>query len=242
VGTHGHLTVPYAEVDAVAVVVPARDEEAVLPACLQAVAAARVPVARLGVPVATVVIADSCRDQTADVARAATGVEVVESRAGTVGGARAAGVALAMRMLGGVATRRVWVACTDADSVVPRDWLSAQVAVARAGYDAVAGLIALDGAGLSTATERWRRAYDVDCGRDRLHGRVHGANLGVRGDAYRAIGGFAAVAVGEDVDLVHRLRAAGRTIAWPERPVVLTSARLTARTRSGVAADLRALA
>lgn len=240
-GTHGRLTVAGTGVDALAVVVPARDEESLLGACLRAVATARVPVARLGVPVATVVVADSCFDATAAVGRTA-GVEVLEAGAGSVGAARAAGMALALRLLAGVPAGRVWLACTDADSLVPPDWLSAQLQVARAGYDAVAGLVALDAAGEPTASDRWRTAYDADCRRTRPHGRVHGANLGVRGDAYRAVGGFEPVASGEDVDLVRRLRAAGRRVAWPDRPVVLTSARLRARARLGVAADLRALA
>lgn len=229
------------EVRALAVVVPARDEESVLGRCLAAVHRARLSATRLGVPGLTVVVADSCTDATAALARAA-GARVLETGAGTVGAARSAGIALALRALGGVPARRVWLACTDADSTVPPDWLVAQLRVARAGYDAAAGLVDVDDAGPRSSRGRWRSRYAASCRRDWLHGRVHGANLGVRAEAYRAVGGFEPVAEHEDARLVRRLQAHGWPVAWPERPVVVTSARRRSRTAAGVAADLRALA
>ena len=56
-------------------------------------------------------------------------------------------------------------------------------------------------------TRTLRRA--LPCPRPRVHGHVHGANLGVRADAYWRVGGFRPLHVGEDVDLVSRLVTPG---------------------------------
>jgi hypothetical protein len=58
------------------------------------------------------------------------------------------------------------------------------------------------------------------------HPHVHGANLGIRGDTYLALGAEPSLRAGEDVELVRRAMAAGhlrisRTAAIP----VLTSPR-----------------
>ncbi len=232
---------PDDRIEAVAVVVPARDEASMIGQCLLAVAAARLPVVRVGVRVVVMVVADSCRDATADVARAG-GAHVHVTLAGSVGGARRAGCAAALRILGGAPRRGVWLATTDADSTVPVEWLSSQLAAAWAGYDAVAGLVRLAAAGSTRSVRRWEERYAAARRAGWLHGRVHGANLGVRADAYRRVGGFDAVSVHEDVRLVRRLQAAGHPVAWPDRPMVSTSSRLAGRAEHGVAGDLRRLA
>ncbi len=53
---------------AVGVVIPAHDEEDLLPSCLDAVRLAAAPLA--GVPVHVIVVADACTDRTAALARA----------------------------------------------------------------------------------------------------------------------------------------------------------------------------
>lgn len=67
------------------------------------------------------------------------------------------------------------------------------------------------------------------------HGYIHGVNLGVRGDHYVRVGGFAPVSADEDVDLVHRLRAAGVGIASSDAAPVITSARIDGRVPAGFA-------
>ena len=227
-------------IDAVAVVVPARNEEVLIAACLSAIAVAQSAVAHLGVSVATVVAADSCVDATARIARRA-GAHVVELSAGSVGAARAVGCSVAFQIWDRLPPHRLWLACTDADTVVPPGWLSTQVRAARGGYTAAAGMVSLGGSPTAPASARWAHAYDVDRKSQWLHRRVHGANLGVRGDAYRDVGGFEAVAADEDVRLVRRLQAGGAAVAWPEQPVVVTSPRFDGRAPGGVAADLRGL-
>ena len=66
-----------AEVEVVGIVVPARNEEDLLPAALRALDRAAQPVRRRGVVVDLLVVADSCTDATATVARSAA-VDVLE--------------------------------------------------------------------------------------------------------------------------------------------------------------------
>ena len=75
-----------------------------------------------------------------------------------------------------------------------------------------------------------------------MHGHVHGANLGVRADAYWRVGGFRPLHVGEDVDLVSRLVEAGTPLAWDAHNAVLTSDRSDCRARGGFGDYVRSLA
>ncbi|NAZ83433.1 glycosyltransferase [Kineococcus sp. R8] len=216
-------------------VVPARDEELLVRGCVTALlrAARRCPV-----PVDVVVVADRCRDATADVARAA-GARVVVPPGGRggggVGAARAAGAAAA---LAGLDPDTTWIACTDADSRVRACWLRHQLEHARRGADLVLGLVRLppDPGG---GTAGWRRRYATGVRGD-THRHVHGANLGVRASAYLAAGGFAAVPAHEDVALAGAVRAlpGARVVSAVHCPV-LTSDRRAGRTPAGVAHDLR---
>ncbi len=230
---------------AVAVVVPARNEAELLGACLASV---QVALARAEVPRRlAVVVADHCTDATAEIAAAAGALVVVRDGAdrGSVGQARAAGCSAVLDRWADLPDDAVWLAHTDADSRVPPHWLTSQLEAAAAGHHAVAGRVALALDGGHDRHDRWRSAYALAGGagvRPRRHSHVHGANLGVRADAYRSVGGFAKVALDEDLGLVERLIAAGHPTAWPDEPRVLTSARLDGRAPGGLAADLRSLA
>lgn len=230
----------------VVVVVPARDEEVLLPRCLASVQVALAGVRPLGVTGSVVVVADSCTDRTAELAERA-GAVVVPSVCGRVGAARAAGVAAALALVDDD-PRRVWLAHTDADSSVPRRWLLEQLRHAAAGADAWVGTVRLadEGDGEPVAPEhrdavaRWVAAYAAKLLPDRTHGHVHGANLGVRADAYLAVGGFEPVALHEDRVLASRLRDAGhRVVASTVEPVTTSHRRDGRLPDGGVAADLR---
>jgi hypothetical protein len=160
-------------VDVLGVLVPARDEEEPLPACLAALAVAAAAPGVAGVAV-EVVVAD-----VAVVRR--TGGE------GNVGAARDAG---ARHLLAGAARRRVpvervWPASTDADSRVPADWLVLHRTAAEAGVQALLGIVAVaDWSGHPPgAAVEFARTYDAwpAVGVGAVHPHVHGANLGVRG-------------------------------------------------------------
>ena len=217
---------------AVGVVVPARDEEASIGACLASVAAAAAAVGP-GRRVRAVVVLDACRDRTGAVAGAAaarwaaagTGLslQLVRTAASNVGAARALGVAALGDGLG-------WVATTDADSVVPVHWLAHQLAVRDTGADAWIGTVTVTGLYHPCAT-----AWDL-LGRS-AHSHVHGANMGWHPAIYRRCGGFLPLATGEDVDLAGRFEAAGGAVVRGLGAPVSTSARTVGRAPAGFAAD-----
>ncbi|MGZ4546651.1 MAG: glycosyltransferase [Blastococcus sp.] len=230
------------------VVVPARNEAELLPACLAALRAAIAHPGRGDAPVRVVVVADGCTDDTADVARAG-GAVVLSGGAvgsGNVGAARDAGVRelLAEADRAGVAPGRLWVATTDADSTVPPDWLVLHETAAASGVDAVVGTVAVgDWTGSPPhVAAAFDAAYTAWRGTGAVHPHVHGAHLGVRGSAYLACGGFASVPVSEDVALVRALEQAGATILRTPASPVLTSARRLPRARGGFGDDIDRLA
>jgi len=126
-----------AGIEAVGVVVPAHNEETLLPACLAALG--RVA-SGFGMPVWLLVVADTCTDRTAAVARAC-GARVIAIGARNVGAARAAGMAELLRLTAGVDPSAVWLATTDADTVVPPGWLERQLRYAGQGWDVVLGTV-----------------------------------------------------------------------------------------------------
>jgi hypothetical protein len=224
-------------VQAVGVVVPARDEQDLLPGALDALGAAAAEVARVGVFVDLLVVADTCTDGTVGVAHA-RGVRVVEVQAGAVGRARATGLRQLLERQRGIRPEELWLASTDADSRVPRHWLRGQLELAAAGADLVVGTVEVDdwSAHPPYVEARWRAGYDRQDG----HGHVHGANVGVRADAYLEVGGFRSLDRDEDVALVAALghRRVVRTGTIP----VVTSARLRSRANGGFADHLAGLA
>lgn len=216
---------------AVVVAVPARDEEQRLPAALQSIGAALPPVS----VVVVVVAADACVDRTAAVAEA-HGALVVRCDRGRVGGARDAAVRAGVEAAG-LPPQAVWIANTDADCVVPRDWLAVHLAAARTGAVLLRGSVRPDDELAPELSRAWRLANPpLD-----PHPYVHGANLGVRADAYLAAGGFPDAPVDEDVALVLAVEALGLPVLSTDLAPVRTSGRLDGRTGSGFAAYLRQL-
>lgn len=216
-------------IEAVGVVVPAHDEEELLPACLAALQRAA---AQIGpVPVHLLVVADACGDRTAELAGAA-GADVIEIRARRVGAARAAGFAEVLRRTRDTRPAAVWLATTDADTLVPPDWLARQMTCAGQGWDAVVGTVTVtDWSGHPAhVPEVFAARYDHGEG---SHPHVHGANLGMSAAAYLAAGGFRGLSTAEDHALVHALGAAGRKILRTTELTVVTSARRHARAPRG---------
>ena len=213
----------------IGVLVPAHNEEALVGDCLRSLlAAARCP-GLAGERVEIVVALDGCGDATAEIC-AALGVRTVALEARCVGLARAAAADVLL------AEGARWLATTDADSRVPEDWLSGQLAC---GADAFCGTVRvadwLDFAACVRAAFLSGEQY-VDG-----HPHVHGANFGVSAAAYRAVGGFAALAAHEDRALLEALEQGGFTAAKRATPAVVTSARRDARARHGFGDYLLAL-
>ncbi|MEW2544230.1 glycosyltransferase [Streptomyces sp. NPDC047002] len=228
---------------ACAVIVPAHDEAATLPATLRSLRAAALGARHTGAEVLLVVVADACTDGTAELAESADAL-VVRVPFRNVGRARAAGARAALRRLSAHGDA-LWLATTDADTVVPAGWLAHQVHRARDGWDCVAGTVRLaPHPALSPARALRHEAHYFagrPPGRAWRHPHVHGANLGVAADAYRAAGGFPPLAHGEDRALVDRIEAAGRRILRTDSCPVLTSARDDFRAPEGFGAFLARL-
>ena len=227
---------------AFAVVVPARNEHALIGRCLDALLAARER-ARTSAPAVSmrlIVVADACTDETAALARSVDGVEVIEIAAGAVGSARAAGALRAIEEFCGVSqgftSDEVWVANTDADSVVPDNWIVEQLALAESGVDAMLGTVRPDPADLSSENLRLWQEHHAS---PEPRGRIYGANLGIRADHYLRAGGFAPLAEHEDVDLIARARLAGTETFATGSCEVITSGRRHGRTPGGFARYLR---
>jgi len=218
------------------VVVPAHNEEELLPACL---AALRSAADAAGVPVRLLVVADACTDATAAVAAAAD-VEVIRIRARNVGAARAAGLARLLRTED-TDPAAMWLATTDADTVVPPGWLRRQLSYADQGWDVVLGTVTVtDWAGHPPhAPTVFEARYAFGAG---PHPHVHGANLGIRASAYLAAGGFRPLPTAEDHALLAAATEAGCQVLRAGDVTVVTSARRQARAPRGFSHALRALA
>ncbi len=201
-------------------VVPAYNEEALLPATLAAI---RAEIEREGLAIgeaAEIIVVDNAStDQTGAIARAIPDVRVVEEpRKGLV----------AARWAGFVASRGALVAHIDADTHLPPGWL----ARVRAAFATDARLVALSGPylyrDLSPGVQRvigfyYRLAYAVYLVNHfvlRVGAMLQGGNFVVRREAMARLGAandrFSFY--GEDTDLARRLSRLGRvkfTFALP---------------------------
>jgi glycosyltransferase involved in cell wall biosynthesis len=216
----------------VGVVIPAHDEQHLLPFCLAGVRhAAR---GLRGMPVHLVVVADDCRDRTVRVARRG-GASVVSISARSAGAARAAGAREVLRLTRHLDPANVWLATTDADTMVPGHWLRQQVRHAGQGWDAIVGTIQVaDWSGYPPGMRSlFRQRYEHSDTRTGQHSHVHGANLGFRASAYLAAGGFPELPTAEDHALVAALTAAGSRVLRTRGLPVITSARRDARAPDG---------
>ncbi len=230
------------------VVVPAHDEETTIGRSLAALAVA-VRIVRRAHPATAVgvtLVLDGCTDGTAAAVDAAVRTDrtwadgtlaVHTSDRVGVGRARALGVLLARRRAAAdVPPSGHWFAHTDADSRVHRDWLVQQADVLVDGGHLLVGAVVPDPDDLEPEVlRRWCAAHPPGS----ALGHVHGANLGVRADVDRAVGGFDPVPEHEDVRLVERARALGFDVRATTALPVVTSGRFDGRTPGGYAEHLR---
>ncbi len=220
-----------------AVVIPAHNERAKLPACLRAVLTAALCAP---IPVVIVVVLDASDDDSAALAgQYGPDVHFVRIDARNVGAARAAGFGYARSLFG--SDDECWYATTDADSRVDPGWLVHQLGL---GADMVLGVVRVaDWRHHSVdVANRFVEAYEAGTrDQDGDHEHIHGANMGFSARAYWRVGGFRALSSDEDADLVERFVAAGYTIHRDTELSVVTSARTRARAPHGFAHYLRQL-
>lgn len=215
----------------VRVVIPARNEEHLLPHALRAVRRAFEYSDQIGATAPDVritVVADKCSDRTAVVAQYLAD-EVITLEAGSVGAARSAGCDSLMSPAASAVEDDALVLCTDADSLVPPTWIVEHLRHLETGADAVAGTVRVrDWRGRRASLQlQYERTYAASA----TH--VHGTNLGFTAAAYRAVGGFRALTTGEDQDLVDRMVAAGLSVEFCTRAAVVTSGRSETRAQQG---------
>ena len=223
-------------IDSMVVIVPACNEQALIDDCLDAVGGAvdHLHKTRPTIVVETLVVLDACDDQTAARVLAHPDVGAISCNLKCVGAARALAVAHVLDRSSG--PDRVWIANTDADSRVPRDWLTMMLDFADDDVDLVLGTVLPDDLPASLL-DRWLQRHRLIEG----HPHVHGANLGIRADTYLEIGGFSPLAVGEDAALAQHAATAGASIVRTAMLPVLTSARLRGRVTGGFASYLEAV-
>lgn len=214
----------------IGVVIPVHNEELLLAACLRAVAQAAGHAMLNGEQVCPVVVLDACSDSSASIA-AQAGVHCLTISERNVGAARRAGADWLLQQ------GARWLASTDADSLVPEDWLVRQI---HSEAEVVCGTVRVT---------RWdeypdavRNLYLRLYQQREGHRHIHGANLGVCAHAYQRAGGFPPVMAHEDVALVHALEALGARISWTAGNSVETSARREARCAEGFSDYLKGLA
>jgi glycosyltransferase involved in cell wall biosynthesis len=250
----GTLSPPEPSLRAV-VVVPARDEQQRIAACITALAGQRdVP----GEHYEVIVILDGCTDATAEIARNVAdetrGLRLhqvaLDSPQG-VGRARRLGMDLACERLLSLGRTDGLIASTDADSVVAPDWLCIQLELLRAGAEAIGGRIELDSeeAGRlapealamrdGAIASRTRRALKLSSSPELVeHHQFSGASLALTAAAYARCGGLPVRAALEDEALEHALAGQGVAIHRSGRVRVRTSARKSGRAPRGLARDL----
>ena len=237
------------------VVVPARDEEELIGACLDALAAQRgVESARWEV----IIVLDACTDDTATRVSEASARHPHLAFHVLRGPGRGAGPARRIGMDAAVARLPAdgLIACTDADSTVAPDWVAAQLAAASAGARAIGGRIEIASAEMAqlppwVARDRLRRqrhrhrsvlADPGPPGSTSEHWQFSGASLAVTADVYRRVGGMGSDPALEDEAFERALIAHGVPIHRTLTVRVTTSGRLVGRAERGLAHDLAAAA
>jgi glucosyl-3-phosphoglycerate synthase len=234
---------------AAVVVVPARNEEHRIAACLESLAAQTVPATAFE----TILVLDGCTDRTESVAteaaeRLGLGLALLRGPGAGAGPARRAGMDAAARRLLGLGLDNGLVACTDADSQPAPDWLELQLHHVGRGAEVIAGLIELDeeASGRLPAGVLLRRERDAaarltrvrDLDPSAAHYHFAGASLGVTAGVYDEVGGLEPVAALEDAAFEARLRDHGVPILRAADVRVRTSARIQGRAQRGLAVDI----
>ena len=228
-------------------VIPVHNEEEHLGRALAGVEAAASSLhliqPRIGIQV--LVVLDSCTDGSAAIASTFTArhgcFSALTVAFRSVGRSRRAGIWQVLSAGAGSGpdtAAGLWLANTDADSVVPVNWLVGQLRMAALGADAVLGSVEVDPSGVAPGLlSRWEAMHPVV----EDHPHVFGANFGIRGSAYVQAGGFPRHVAHEDRVLAARLREKGFDVRATDTVRVRTSGRTQARAPQGFGAYLRTL-
>jgi hypothetical protein len=236
------------------VAIPARDEEASIDACLRALACQTTP------PAAVVLLLNNCTDRTEDIAKAiafpfpldirSVHLQAHEANAGT---ARR----LAMDRAAFLAGPRGVIMTTDADAIVPLDWVARNMAVLAAGADAVCGRAVIDPKEAAAIPAHLHEDDALECEYAGLldamtdalcpdmadplprHTEASGASIALTVTAFRQAGGGPRVATGEDRALIAALKRIDARIRHDPNIHVVVSGRTVGRAAGGMADTIR---
>ena len=201
----------------------------------------------------TIVVIDACRDATREVVagfatRNELPITMLDGPGEGSGAARRLGMDAAAARLLALGANDGLIACTDADSRPAPDWLERQLAHARDGATAIAGLIELEPAQQADlpaavlarrerdAAQRLARVRRLDPAAEHHH--FAGASLAVTAATYRAVGGLEPLAALEDAAFARRLGEHRVRIRRARDVRVRTSARSQGRVAHGLSVDL----
>lgn len=238
------------------VVVPARDEEALVAKSLGALALQR-DVAPEEYEV--LLVLDRCTDGTRDRALEVASLHpslrlyLLDGPGEGSGAARRVGMEAACERLLRTCGPGGLIASTDADTVVAPDWLASQLRAADAGARAIGGRIDLaEDAALPPDARRWHAEHgraryqkllsDPDLAGAAEHWQFSGASLALTAGTYREVGGLEPVTHLEDEYLEAVLRKRGVPIQRLLSVRVTTSPRLRGRATRGLSHDLSRVA
>jgi glucosyl-3-phosphoglycerate synthase len=231
------------------VVVPARDEQDRIAACVRALAAQTVGTDAFEL----ILVADDCRDGTEAVAVAAAerlGVRltVLSGPGAGTGPARRLGMDAAAARLEALGLHTGLIATTDADTLPAPDWLERQLDHIAAGAQVIAGLIQLGENDATRLSDKVRQDRREDAERRMQavlaeypgadHHHFAGASLGITAATYVAVGGLEATPSLEDEVFAQRLAEHGVPILRPSDVTVVTDARTSGRAQRGLSVDL----
>jgi len=203
-------------------VVPAYNEEAYLPACLESILA---QTRELGEPVEIIVVNNASTDRTREVALGYAGVRVVDEPHKGLTFARQAGFAASTGEL---------IANVDSDSRLTSGWVEKVLAT----FAAEPKIVSLSGPFIYYDLTPWQRVsvrlfymvafvvYAMNRWVLRAGSMVQGGNFVLRRDALLKIGGFntAIAFYGEDTDIARRMSQVGE-VKFTFRLKMFTSAR-----------------
>ncbi len=226
---------------ALGVVLPVHNEEDLLGAALNSLQDAFASICAWRIEGQFVIVLDSCTDSSAQIVEQwrhrrqresnSPEVKIVTSERHNVGFARGLGCATLLDTWHRLDPATVWIATTDADSRVPKEWLKAQVLQHELGVDLWCGRVSVSdwSSRREGTSEQWQRKYEEEAD------PIHGTSLGCNAELYLASGGYRPIESSEDRDLCGRLQAMGAVVHYDSSVPVVTSARRDARAPLGFA-------
>lgn len=238
-----------------AVIIPARNEEKRIAACLTALAG------QLPDRATIIVVVNNTTDDTKKVARRIAferGIDVrivdcILSPEMGVGAARRIGCTYALRRM----PQLQYMLTTDADCLAAPDWVPCNIEHLQYA-DIVCGKIDLiadeadilcrmdqalatnEGTYRTLVQTVYARHSDQSPGLDLTHGEAAGASLSIRKTSYLAVGGFRNMRCGEDREIVRAHRSAGYRVIHADDVIVEASCRLAGRAAGGMSDALKA--